>query len=236
MRILLFLITFLVTCASSFGQAGFLGKRMYTLYNFGIAPAMVNPTFNGAKKTLRFNTNHNFTLGYVLSNVRAIEIGFGYTRTSIDHEYNSSYSSDLYNVGNAELIGEIGYDELLPELKMVSYRYNINWIAYANQGVRLAPLGVYSAYGISLLDSYIGEKYDDELYFFSNIKSLLLSYSLGNRRIIFNSIMLDYSIGSTLNLSIVTSGISNTKMKSAAQERIQTANFLIAKLGIGLVY
>jgi hypothetical protein len=234
LRYVSILVLLIVFNFNSKAQSGYLGKKHYLKYSLVAAPGYFNAGYNSVRSTPKINTVHHLDFGRVISRNRALEISVGISRTSFKIN-NYSSEIDFGNQYNLELVDE---ESNLPlsEPKLYSYWYQFRYIAYARQGINLAPLGVYSAYTVSYVRSLVGEKYDEkDVYFFDQLSSYMFSYHIGNRRVMFNNLLVDFSVGSTLNLSIISSALQGSTYSSEVQERLLGYTFLNFRLGVGLL-
>ena len=234
MRIRITLGAILIISLNALGQPGYMGKKFFIKYDLMFFPAWNNPSFNNKASIRNFNTDHSVTLGVSLNRKHALELGAGYGRTSL--KINSI--NDL--PGNTEYYW--GYDEDVPESKLVFYQFNLKYTVYSSKPGNIAPFGRYSSYVFSYFYNYIGEKFENqEIYFIEQNTPLLFSYYIGHRDIFFDRLMIDYSFGTGLilnfdNLIQRESSQNDVSFTNSSYKRLFNLYLLQFKVGVGLVY
>lgn len=221
---------------------GYQGRRFSLNYNLNFFNALNNPNAAGQSGWFSFNTAHYGMLDATVSKRISLGVSFRYLRTAFKFDESfevpviEQYSMTSKNVTSSS----IGVTE--------SYSVGIYGRFFFRGNI--APLGTYWKPGIDLVFYKVYPGHPEprfcescaEPYFrnWSPYKTLALSLELGQNRILFDRLFIDYGVRLALYpflgpSSQNTTVDNDTYLKVVPLKRIAAHDFFNVKLGVGVL-
>jgi hypothetical protein len=238
----------LLSCSLLYAQnPGYQGKRFSLNYNFYTFNALENPNENGESGLLSFNTTHYANLDMAVFRKMTVGASFEYINTGFKFKENYNIPiPDPYDPYNSSY-----YDEVHSESVGKMEAYEVGLYLRKFFGGNIAPLGSYFKPEISLIfykvypgnpiPTYKPPGYGDPV--FNNqspYKTVAISLELGQNRVLFNRLFIDYG----LRLKLIPAALkqaesghnsNTTYLQIIPRYRLAMLELFNIKLGIGVL-